>query len=97
MRDILRIPEWGKVSTDTENENTFLPYQISGRALTSQAILLFFFLFFLFIVFHLEGLLNIGIYSKYSLDFTIVTFFFRGSCINFLAVMMMVTIMLIAL
>lgn len=86
----------GKSSTDREKENTFLPYQISGRALTSQAILLFFFSFLLFIVFHLEGLLNIGVYSRYSLDFTIVTFF-RGSCINSLAVMMMMTIMLIAL
>jgi len=49
MRDI-RGYEMGKSNVVSEKENTFLPYQILGRALTSQAILLFFFSFLLFIV-----------------------------------------------
>jgi len=49
----------GKVAQAEKKETLF--FQILGRALTSQAILLFFFsssLSSLFIVFRLEGLLN---------------------------------------
>lgn len=90
---------WRKVAQIEKKETLFFHTRFRGvRSLVKQSYWFFFLFFLLFIIFRLEGLLNIGIYSRYSLDLIIVTFFFFcGSCINFLAVMMTTMIMLIAL
>lgn len=77
MRDILRIRD-GEKQHEQRTRKHFSSIPDFGACAHQSSNLTVFFLFFLlFIVFHLEGLLNIGIYSRYSLDFTIVTFFSR--------------------